>query len=109
KPLLGYNVVDTKLVVVPEEAEQVRQIFRLYADGDGLTWVAQQLEQRGWCNKRWTTRKGTECGGRPFDKTSLYKLVTNVAYIGKVRYKDEVHPGEHQAIVPDELWQRVQA
>lgn len=109
KPLLGYNVVDTKLVVVPEEAEQVRQIFRLYSDGDGLTWVAQQLEQRGWCNKRWTTRKGDECGGRPFNKSSLYKLVTNVTYTGKVRYKDEVHPGEHQAIIPDELWQRVQA
>ena len=26
---------------------------------------------------------------------SLYKLLTNVAYVGKVRYKDEVHDGEH--------------
>ena len=109
KPLLGYNVVDTKLVVVPEEAEQVRRIFQMYVDGDGLTWLAQQLEQFGWRNKQWTTHKGNECGGRPFDKTSLYKLLTNVVYIGKVRYKDEVHPGEHRAIVPEELWQKVQA
>jgi site-specific DNA recombinase len=98
----------TKLVIVPEQADRVRQIFQMYVDGDGLTWVAQQLEQRGWRNKRWTTHKGTQRGGRAFDKTSLYKLLTNVAYTGRVRYKKEVHPGEHEAIISDDLWQRVQ-
>ena len=44
-----------------------------------------------------------------FTRTSLYKLLTNVAYAGKVRYKDEVHPGEHPAIVEPVLWQGVQA
>jgi site-specific DNA recombinase len=53
--------------------------------------VVQDLERRGWVNKRWTTRKGRERGGQPFERTSLYRLLTNVAYIGKVRYKDEVH------------------
>ena len=43
-----------------------------------------------------------------FTRTSLYKLLTNVAYSGKVRYKDEVHPGEHPTIVDAVLWQRVQ-
>ena len=44
-----------------------------------------------------------------FTRTSLYKLLTNIAYAGKVRYKHEVHPGEHPAIVESVLWQRVQA
>jgi site-specific DNA recombinase len=105
---LGYDVVNTKLVVVPEEAERVRQIFQMYVDGEGLTWLAGQIERLGWRNKRWTTRKGTVRGGRVFDKTSLYKLLTNVVYIGKVKYKDEVHQGEHEAIVPEELWKQVQ-
>ena len=60
-------------------------------------------------NKRWTTRKGHERGGKPFTKTSLYKLLTNVTYTGKITYKDEVHEGEHSAIVADDIWQRVQA
>ncbi len=43
-----------------------------------------------------------------FTRTSLYKLLTNIAYIGKVRYKDETHDGEHQGIVDASVWQRVQ-
>ncbi len=31
-----------------------------------------------------------------------------MAYIAKIRYKDEVHNGEHEPIVPMELWDRVQ-
>ena len=108
-PLLGYNVENTKLVVESDEAEQVRQIFDLYLDRDGLIPVVEELQRRGWRSKRWTTKKGVERGGRPFDKNSLWYLLTNVTYIGKVTYKDEVHDGEHQAIVSPEVWQRVQA
>lgn len=108
-PLLGYNVVDTKLVVDPVEADMVRVIFALYLEHDGLLPVVEQLERRGWRNKQWTTKKGLERGGRLFDKNSLWHLLTNVTYIGKVKYKDEVHDGEHDAIVDGELWQRVQA
>jgi site-specific DNA recombinase len=32
----------------------------------------------------------------------------NVVYVGKIRYKQEVHPGEHPAIVEEALWQQVQ-
>jgi site-specific DNA recombinase len=70
--------------------------------------VIQELAKRGWVNKRWTTRKGQERGGKAFTKTSLHKLLTNVAYIGKVRYKTETHNGEHVGIVTPEIWQQVQ-
>lgn len=109
KPLLGYNVVDTKLVVDPDEAEQVRQIFQLYVEHEGLIPVTQELNRRDWRTKRWTTHKGNQRGGRPFDKKAVYDLLRNVTYIGKVKYKDEVHNGEHEPIVDAELWQSVQS
>jgi site-specific DNA recombinase len=56
---------------------------------------------------RWTTRKGTIVGGLPFTKTNLYQLLTNVAYLGRVRYKSEVHNGEHEAIVEDAVFDQV--
>jgi site-specific DNA recombinase len=71
--------------------------------------VVQELERRGWRTKQWTTRDGRQRGGKLFTKTSLHKLLSNIAYIGKVRYKDEVHPGEHGAIVDLSVWQQVQA
>jgi len=109
-PILGYDVDPNnfRLVVNENEAERVRTIFQWYLDGNGLMDAVAKLEQRGWPNKLWTTRKGLERGGRPFDKNSLWHLLTNVAYTGKVRYKTEIHPGEHKAIVEPEIWQRVQ-
>jgi site-specific DNA recombinase len=110
-PILGYDidVNGFKLVVNPSEAERVRKIFQLYLEHQSLLPVVLELERRGWANKRWQTRKAGERGGKAFTRTSLYKLLTNVAYTGKVRYKDEVHDGEHAAIVDPVIWQRVQA
>jgi len=110
-PILGYDVDPrgSKLVVNEDEAARIRAIFELYLEHQSLIATIQQLDQRGWHNKRWTTRKGHERGGKPFTKTSLHKLLTNVTYIGKLKYKDEVHEGEHEAIVAADLWQRVQS
>ena len=110
-PILGYDVDPrgSKLVVNEDEAVRVRTIFELYLEHQSLIATIQQLDQRGWVNKLWTTRKGNDRGGKPFSKASLHKLLTNVTYIGRLRYKDEVHEGEHEAIVDAEIWQRVQS
>jgi site-specific DNA recombinase len=70
--------------------------------------VVQELEKRGWLTKRWQTRKGHFRGGQTFTKSSLHHLLTNPVYLGKIKYKKEVHPGEHQAIVDPDVWQQVQ-
>ena len=108
-PVLGYDIDPKgfKLVVNEDEAARVREIFGLYLEHQALIPTVQILNQRGWDTKRWTTRKGHERGGRPFDKNSLFKLLTNVVYTGKVKYKEEVHEGEHEGIVDPDLWQRV--
>jgi site-specific DNA recombinase len=109
-PILGYDIDPQgfKLVVNEDEAAKVRAIFDLYVKREALIPVIQELAKREWVHKSWTTRKGQERGGKAFTKTSLHKLLTNVAYIGKVRYKSETHDGEHVGIVTPEIWQRVQ-
>jgi site-specific DNA recombinase len=109
-PLLGYDVDPQgyKLVVNPAEAERVRAVFALYLEHGSLLPVVEELATRGWTNKRWTTRKGHDRGGKPFTRTSLYQLLTNVAYVGKVRYKAEVHDGEHPAVVDPAVFQQTQ-
>lgn len=107
-PVLGFNVEQTKLVVDEAEARRVREIFEMYLDHQSLLEVSKELNNRCWRTKRWTTKKGIERGGRPFDKNSLYGLLTNVIYLGKVRYKKEVHEGEHAAIVDPAVFAKVQ-
>jgi site-specific DNA recombinase len=110
-PQLGYDVdpAGYKLTVNAKEAEQVRQIFALYLERGSLMPVVEELANRKWAVKKWQTRKGPERGGKPFTKTSLYRLLTNVVYVGKVRYKDEVHDGEQPAIVDPGVFQRAQS
>jgi site-specific DNA recombinase len=109
-PVLGYDVDPhtKKLLVNEEEAVRVRAIFQLYLEQQGLLPVLAELERRGWRNKRLQTRRGRARGGRLFTKPRLYELLRNVVYVGKVRYKQEVHPGEHAGIVDPALWQQVQ-
>src|SRR5262249_333379 len=111
QPLLGYDVDPGtyKLVVNEAEAARVRAIFHLYLEHRGLIPLIKELDQRGWATKRWQARKGHFLGGKPFKVTSLRRLLTNVAYIGRVRYRQESHPGEHAAIIDAKTWKRVQA
>ncbi|MFO0938313.1 MAG: recombinase family protein [Gemmataceae bacterium] len=110
RPVLGYTVnSDRKLIVVPEEADRVRSIFALYLELGSLLEVIHEVDRRGWCNKTWTNKQGRVYPPTPWTKTSLYKLLTNVLYTGKIRYKSDTFTGEHAAIIDPTLWQRVQA
>ena len=106
-PVLGYNVVERKLVVNEDEAQRVRGIFELYLEHESLLETAKELANRGWTTKHWTTGKGHERGGNQFAKNSLFKLLTNRIYLGQTVYKDEVHKGEHQAIVTGDVFEHV--
>ena len=109
-PVLGYDVLpNTKLAVNDAEADRVRAIFQMYLKHESLLPVVQELNRRSWVNKRWQTRKGRERGGKPFTRTSLHKLLTNVTYIGRVKYKQEQHTGEQPAIIDPDTWVKVQA
>jgi site-specific DNA recombinase len=110
-PLLGYDVDPrgSKLVVNQEEARRVRAIFALYLEYQALRPVVEELQHRGWRTKHWQTRKGHCRGGLPFTKNRLRKLLRNATYIGKVRYKQELHAGEHEAIIEVGLWEQVQS
>jgi hypothetical protein len=101
KPLLGYDIVSSpagsQLVVNGEEAEQVGGIHQLYLEHEALIPTLRAINQRSWTNKRWVTKKGVEKGGKPFDKATLYKLLTNRTYTGVVSYGGQHYPGEHPA------------
>src|SRR5450759_3605528 len=110
RPMLGYDVDPRgqRLSVNTEEAERVRAMFALYLEHESLPTVARELEARGWSNKRWRTRSGKDSGGETFTRIGLRRLLTNVLYAGKVRYKDEVHDGEQPALVDPAVFRQAQ-
>ena len=112
KPILGYDVArdasGSRFVINPGEAERVRRLFELYRDHEGLIPVVEEVQRLGWTNKVWTTKAGKKRGGGPIDKGTLWCILTNVTYIGKVDFKGEIYEGEQEAIIDADLWQAVQ-
>ncbi len=109
RPILGYDTKETRLVVNPDEAERVRAIFKLYLDTRSMITTVNELMDRGWRNKSWTTKKGILLPAKDFDKNSLHKLLTNPTYIGLVKHKENRYAGEHEAIVDKAVFDAVQS
>jgi DNA invertase Pin-like site-specific DNA recombinase len=103
---IGYDVVDRRLVINETDAETVRSIFRQYAELGCVRLLKEDLDRRGIVTNVRTSRKGTQSGGRPFSRGALYKLLSNPIYIGEIRHKTVCYPGQHEAIIDRELWDK---
>lgn len=109
RPPLGYTVVERKLKIVSEEAETVREIYRRYLALGSVYDLRDELAARNICAKRHVSASGNWTGGGPLDRGALYHLLQNRLYRGEISHKGQIYPGEHEAIIDDELWDRVQA
>jgi site-specific DNA recombinase len=106
---LGYATKDRKIVVVEEEAERVRTIFRSYLRLGSLNRLMADLRERRIVTKVRSLKTGQTIGGIPFTRGPLAHFLRNRFYIGEVVYKGEVFPGEQPAIIDRDLFDAVQA
>src|SRR6266513_1183978 len=106
---LGYETKDRRIVVVEEEAERVRTIFRRYLELGSLNRLMADLRERGILTKVRSLKTGRTVGGIPFSRGPLAHFLRNRFYIGEVAFKGEVLPGEQPAILDRDLFDAVQA
>jgi site-specific DNA recombinase len=104
---LGYEMKDGKIAVVEEEAEQVRFIYRRYLELGSVNELVRDLGERDIRTKFKKLSTGTTRGGIPFGRGSLYYLLNNHFYIGEVKYKNEILPGEQPPILDRALFESV--
>lgn len=119
---LGYQAIAdpsdpsgrSKVVVVEAEAIIIRKIFELYAAGRGLKSIANELNHSGHKTKT----------GNTFSTTAIKEILNNPFYNGKIRFnryenwsnkrrrgksaEPIIANGKHEAIIHDELWEKVQ-
>ncbi|KRB82300.1 hypothetical protein ASE00_09455 [Sphingomonas sp. Root710] len=106
---LGYDIRDRKLVVNEAEADTVRLIMRRYVELGSVYDLVAELRAKGITSKVHRNEEGKIWGGKPITAGALYHILSNPLYRGVVAHKGEAHPGEHDAIVDDDLWDAVQA
>ena len=95
---LGYTIQDKKFVVKEDEAQIVREVFDLYANGYTLAEMIRIFNAKGY-----RTKKGTE-----FNKNSFWRLLNNERYIGVYKYKDVRIEDGMPAIVDKKTFSAVQ-
>jgi site-specific DNA recombinase len=105
---LGYDVKDRKLVVNKSEAETVRLILRRYLALGCVSKLRVDLDRKGVRSKQRVLTSGQVLGGCSFGRGALYHLLRNRIYRGEVMHKGIAYPGEHEAIVEEQLWNAVQ-
>ncbi len=105
---LGYDVIERKLVINEVEAETVRKIFGRYLELGSVRELITSLDRDGMRTKVQIRTSTGHRGGIPFARGCLFHLLKNRIYRGEIVHKGVAYPGEHQPVVPQDLWERVQ-
>lgn len=109
------------LEIIPEEAEVVITVFRMYADGIGATRICAYLNNIGSRPKN----------GEIWTPPCIYPMLDNPLYIGKIKWGHrktvktvengeislhapvnkncQIFDGKHEPIVSSELWEKVRS
>ena len=90
---LGYTRRQKQLVPDPVLGPVISEAFRRYAAGEPIGEIAAYL---------------AAARGRPMHTANVKKLFRNPVYRGLVVAAGETLPGQHEPLVDDETWRRVQ-
>lgn len=94
---IGYRYIDGELVVDPAEAEQVREVYELYAAGHSVTEITRRME-------------GYETKHGDWSHTSTVgNVLDNPLYAGTVHFDGVEASGRHTALVPEDVDRKVKA
>jgi site-specific DNA recombinase len=104
---MGYEIKDGKVAIVEDEAELVRSIFRRYLELGSVNELLRDLKERNIRTKSRLLSTGMTRGGIPFGRGALYYVLSNHFYIGEVKYKNEILPGEQPPIMDRPLFEAV--
>jgi len=83
---MGYTYRNKKLVVNDEDAEKVKEIFNMWASGVHYKEISEKFK---------------------LPVSTLYEIIKNPIYIGKIRYREQLYKAAHQPIIDEELFNKV--
>ena len=92
---IAYDYIDGELVVNEEEAQQVRDVYAMYADGYSVTEISRRMEGRKTKHGDWS------------HTSTVGNVLDNPLYSGIVHFDGVEGPGRHTAIVSPDVDRRV--
>lgn len=96
--ILGYKVVEKKIVIDPENAGNVQYIFESVADGLSRKEIVYNLNKQGITTSR----------GLPFSENSLQHMLKNRKYLGEYETTDGIIYDYYPKLIDEKLFDAVQ-
>lgn len=96
--LYGFKIVDRKVTIYEPEAAIVRKMYEDYAGGKTVKDILDWLHEEGILYK-----------GKPFARSTAYKILKNEKYAGIYHYNGELFTNIYPRIVPEDIFEIVQA
>lgn len=94
---IAYDYIDGKLEINHKEAEQVRMVYEYYANGCSITSICEKMQG-------YTTKHGDW-----HHPSTVAAVLDNKLYAGTIHFEDVEGNGRHDAIVPIDLFNKVQS
>ena len=110
----GYRVEHRKLVIDEASATEVRALFHRYLQLGSVPTLAAELNGRRNSDGKIRsllhddTGQGRRRPPKSIGRGKLYYMLSNPVYVGKVRHRDRIHPGEHRSVIDDATFAAVQ-
>lgn len=97
-----YDSENKTLIINKYEAQIVKRCFELYASGAAASHISDVLMEEFPTGTKYNKKN------KRIPVTTIRRILENETYLGKVKYKDNVFIGAHEALVSEELFQKVQ-
>ena len=81
----GYVYQNKKLVLDPENSEKIREIFEMWSQDIDYKEISKKFK---------------------IPVSTLYQIIKNQTYLGKIKYRGEIYKGKHKPIIDEELFNR---
>ena len=94
---IGYDYSNGSLVVNETEAAQIRELHRLYQQGESFRSIARIFTERGYTHKYGT-----------WEVYRVSRVLRNPLYCGYITHKGETFKGEHEPIISEDCFERSQ-
>ncbi len=103
KPPIGYVRGENKLLqIAPEGAAVVQRIYRDYHANGTTHSIAARLNKEGIMRPTRSGKMG------PWSHIDVGYILRNALYAGYIASGEDLYEGQHEAIVPRDLWKQVQ-
>ena len=94
----GYKTENGMLVFDSPRNEHIKLIFETYVKTRSIRAILRVLKVKGIVSRK----------GNPFCDSTIWCMLRNPVYSGKIVHKKKIHPGRHPAIVSEDLFAHVQ-